>query len=217
MHDDRPRFSLPNSDPSWTLLGLTPFETPDARLAIAFARAGGLALLDLGRDRSTAEAALRAMAGRTSRGFGIRIPKGAEQTLALLNENLSSDVRVIVVQANDARSLEAAKTICAEGSRTLLVQVTSIDEARCAKQNGAHGLIVKGHEAGGEVGDETAFVLLQRIVRASEIALPIWVQGGIGIHTAAACIAAGARGVLLDSQLALLGESSLAAPLREAI
>ena len=37
--------------------------------------------------------------------------------------------------------------------------------------------------------------------------LPVWVQGGIGLNTAAACLAAGADGVVLDSQLLLARET----------
>ena len=39
--------------------------------------------------------------------------------------------------------------------------------------------------------------------------LPVWVQGGIGLRTAAACYTAGAAGVVLDSQLLLVRESAI--------
>jgi acyl transferase domain-containing protein/NAD(P)H-dependent flavin oxidoreductase YrpB (nitropropane dioxygenase family)/NADP-dependent 3-hydroxy acid dehydrogenase YdfG len=189
------------------VIGLTPFEVPDARLAAAFARAGGLAVLDLGRDPSMAARALTQMTGRAPSGFGIRVANRAE--FAALQ--LTDDVRVIVVDARDARACAWA---IASG-RTVFLEVTSIDEARIAGRIGAHGVIAKGSEAGGYVGAETSFVLLQHLI--GEIDLPIWVRGGIGIHTAAACIAAGARGVVLDSQLALLAEASTPTPIREAL
>ncbi|HEV7554385.1 MAG TPA: nitronate monooxygenase, partial [Kofleriaceae bacterium] len=98
--------------------------------------------------------------------------------------------------------------------RTVIAQVTSLADARTAIAAGAAGLIAKGSEAGGFVGDETTFMLVQRLV---ELGVPVWAQGGIGIHTAAACVAGGATGVVLDSQLALLRESTLAADLQSAI
>ncbi len=61
----------------------------------------------------------------------------------------------------------------------------------------------------------TSFVLLQALVR--EITLPIWVQGGVGLNTAAACIAGGAVGVVLDSQVALTRESSIPSNVKTAI
>ena len=68
----------------------------------------------------------------------------------------------------------------------MLVTVTSIDEALAAEAAGADGLIAKGNESGGRVGESSAFVLLQKLVE--RVATPIWVQGGIGPHTAAACL-----------------------------
>src|SRR5262249_43244344 len=75
------------------------------------------------------------------------------------------------------------------------------------------GLILKGNESGGRVGVDTTFILLQRwqaAVHAGEVrSVPVYAQGGIGFHTAAACVAVGAAGVVLDSQLLLARESSL--------
>src|SRR5439155_18751285 len=97
----------------------------------------------------------------------------------------------------------------------VLAQVTSVDEARDALAAGADGLVVKGHEAAGVVSEETTFVLLQRVL--AETSAPVWVQGGIGLHTGAACIAAGARGIVLDAQLALLEDASTSDALRRAL
>ena len=43
---------------------------------------------------------------------------------------------------------------------------------------------------------------------------PFYAQGGVGLHTAAACQVAGASGAVLDWQLGLVEESRLPAPLR---
>ncbi len=121
----------------------------------------------------------------------------------------------------------------------MIVQVTSIEEARAAAVLGADALIAKGAESGGRIGSETAFVLLQRLAaepsvifrgpgadpsdetvreeRAVHAMPPIWVQGGVGVHTAAACIAGGAAGVVLDAQLALARESTLPEAIKSAI
>jgi acyl transferase domain-containing protein/NAD(P)H-dependent flavin oxidoreductase YrpB (nitropropane dioxygenase family)/NAD(P)-dependent dehydrogenase (short-subunit alcohol dehydrogenase family) len=181
-----------------SIIGLTPFERPDATLAVALGRAGALGVLDLGRDVGAAHEALRVLAHRSPRGFGVRIPAGLDP------ESLPDAARVVVLTAG-------ASTVRWRGRR-ILVQVTSIAEARAAVADGAHGVIAKGSEAGGRVGDEPSFILLQRILE--EVRLPVWVQGGIGLHTAAACIAAGAYGVVLDSQFALLEESGASADIR---
>lgn len=201
MQIDRRRTSLEDLSNA-TVVALTPFDAPDPRLAIAFARAGGLALLDLGRHRSGATAALRAVRGRTP-GLGVRLPAHRDYSLAEISADFASDIHVVVVDATDDASID---TLSRAGDRAWLAEACSLEEAKRAAAAGAHGIVAKGSEAAGRVGEETTFVLLQHLVSA--IDLPIWARGGIGFHTAAGCIAAGARGVVLDAQLCLLAESS---------
>jgi len=136
--------------------------------------------------------------------FGVRIPDGVRAQ----PEWLPSNVSVVVLSAGVDLKLWR--------NWTIWVQVTSLQEAQDAVAAGAHGLIAKGSESGGRVGSEAAFILLQTLV-AAELDRPIWVQGGVGIHTAAACIAGGATGVVLDSQLSLLAEASTSADIQKAI
>jgi acyl transferase domain-containing protein/NAD(P)H-dependent flavin oxidoreductase YrpB (nitropropane dioxygenase family) len=190
------------------IVGLSPFEHPDVGLVAALARAGALGVLDLGHDATAADAALKEARRRVRQPFGVRFPEGFDASLVALPPLAT----VVVVPASN---LPAARAHTASGDRTLLVQVHDVAEARAAIAAGAHGLIVKGHEAGGHVGDETTFVLLQRVI--AEAGVPVWAQGGIGMHTAAACFAAGARGVVLDSQLALLDDAATSQPMRRAL
>jgi acyl transferase domain-containing protein/NAD(P)-dependent dehydrogenase (short-subunit alcohol dehydrogenase family)/NAD(P)H-dependent flavin oxidoreductase YrpB (nitropropane dioxygenase family) len=74
------------------------------------------------------------------------------------------------------------------------------------------GWIARGTECGGWVGRESAFVLTQWLARQNR---PFLIQGGIGPHTAAACRAAGASGVVLEEQLWLMPESPLQEDWRE--
>jgi acyl transferase domain-containing protein/NAD(P)H-dependent flavin oxidoreductase YrpB (nitropropane dioxygenase family) len=185
------------------IIGLSPFESPDVGLVVAVARAGALGLLDLGHDPHAARAALLALGRRTGDRFGVRIPEFVPSE----GIELPGNVAIVMAPASTGRF--------EWGGRVVIAQVTTIDEARAAAASGVDGLVVKGHEAGGSVSDETAFVLLQRVL--GEMELPTWVQGGIGLHTGAACIAAGARGVVLDSQLALLEDASTSHELRLAL
>jgi hypothetical protein len=59
-----------------------------------------------------------------------------------------------------------------------------------------------------------AFILFQQVVG---LGLPVWVRGGIGRHTAAAVVAGGGAGVVLDGQLALLREAGIGEELRRAV
>ncbi|MGW1870879.1 SDR family oxidoreductase [Streptomyces mauvecolor] len=89
----------------------------------------------------------------------------------------------------------------------LLVEVTDRSQALRAVAAGAHGLIARGAESGGVTGESGSFVLLQQLLAEPGIRIPVWACGGIGPRTAAAAVAGGAAGVVLDSQLALLDES----------
>jgi NAD(P)H-dependent flavin oxidoreductase YrpB (nitropropane dioxygenase family) len=186
-----------------SVLGLSPLEQPDARLVLALCRAGALAVLDLGRDLAVGRKALAQVAREAHDGFGVRVPEKTPWA----PEELPARVEVVV--------LPAGAPIARWKAREVLVQVRSLEEARAAVEGGADGLIVKGSESGGRVGEETTFVLLQRV--AGAIDRPIWAQGGIGVHTAAAAIAGGARGVVLDSQLALVRESALPEAVKAAL
>ena len=182
------------------VIGISPLERADVGLVTALRDAGALGVLDVGREASYAlgTPGHRALTQVTA----IRIPEGVE----LEASSLPATITTVIVG-------EPAM-VAAYLPRRVLAQVVSIEEARAAIAAGASDLIAKGSEAGGRVGAETTFVLVQRLV---ELGVPVWAQGGIGEHTAAACIAGGAVGVVLDSQLALVHESSLAAPVRAAI
>ncbi len=94
-------------------------------------------------------------------------------------------------------------------SRELFVEVKEIDELALLEESRLPiaGIVARGHECGGWVGDSPALILAQQLLARTEI--PIFVQGGIGPNTAAACYAAGAAGVVLDDQLWMMPESPL--------
>src|SRR6202044_2264524 len=67
-------------------------------------------------------------------------------------------------------------------------------------------------------GEDTSFILLQRWLDWSQSQnrkRPIYVQGGLGLNTTAACAVAHVRGIVLDAQLLLTRESSLAPGLQQ--
>ncbi|WP_086827521.1 type I polyketide synthase [Allokutzneria sp. NRRL B-24872] len=180
------------------IIGVTPFGEPNARLVAALCRAGALGVLDLGRGDRHARHALDLTARWAQGTFGVRVAPGC----ALRPQDLPADRVDTVVLA------EGSTWSVAEAGPRVLVEVTSPEQARAAVAAGAHGLIARGHEAGGRVGELSSFVLLQKLV--AEFDVPVWVNGGIGPRTATAAVVGGAAGVVLDSQLALLAESDLA-------
>src|SRR4029453_15493039 len=69
------------------------------------------------------------------------------------------------------------------------------------------GLLLKGNEAGGYVGEDSSFILLQKWL--GRTGLPLYVRGGLTPHVAAACSAVGVAGGVLDAQLLLMPEAQL--------
>ena len=174
-----------------TIIGLTPFGLPDARLVAALRAAGVTGVLDLSRHDRAAEEELARAVRWVPGTFGVRL--GAHPPAALV-EALPDAVDLLVVPHDLAdRGAELAR------GRTVLVEVTDADQAVVAVAAGADGLLARGNEAGGRVGELTTFVLLQQVLGA--VPVPVWAWGGIGPHTAAAAVAGGAAGVVLDSYI----------------
>ncbi|WP_327070547.1 SDR family NAD(P)-dependent oxidoreductase [Kitasatospora sp. NBC_01302] len=201
MRPAPPRTGLPHD----LVIGITPFCQPDVGLAEAVCRAGGLGVLDLGTGDRRAREAVAALRERLGGGFGVRVGPGC----GLLPEELgvSGGARPeTVVLAGEVPGWEAADVA---GQFRLLVEVTELGQAVAAVRAGARGLIARGSESGGRVGELSTFVLLQQLLAAPEVDVPVWACGGIGLRTAVAAVAGGAAGVVLDSQLALLDESGV--------
>lgn len=194
------------------IICVTPFGEPGARLAAAASRAGGLGVLDLGAgDRRTREALarLRRMAPGP---YGVRVAAhcgmrpeelGAHGPAGPGGDRGGAPDTVVLAPDAPWRVDETA------ARHRVLVEVTDLSAAREAVRAGAHGLIARGGESGGRVGGLSTFVLLQQLLAAPDLDVPVWACGGIGPRTAVAAVAGGAAGVVLDAQLALLAESEL--------
>jgi acyl transferase domain-containing protein/NAD(P)H-dependent flavin oxidoreductase YrpB (nitropropane dioxygenase family) len=139
--------------------------------------------------------------------FMVSIPYAGQEIRALLSPTISIGVNGVVLTDPASRSFVESVTWCHGAGLEVLVQVETLAEALHAVENGADGLVVKGSESGGRVGEETVYILLQRIL--PHVKVPMYARGGIGLHSASACLAAGAAGAALDWQLALAEESTL--------
>ena len=184
---------------------------------VAAARAGGTGILDLEHADSTKAATdivvrATALARRAKGELGVRIAASAPWAEDLLR-SLPDGIAFAVIVSDEIA--DCAALVAAAGSRRSMLEVTSSSQANGAREAGFSALIAKGHEAAGWVGEESTFILLQRLL--AEHDLPVWAKGGIGIHSAAACFAGGAAGVVLDTQVLLTPESSIPAHVRTAL
>ncbi|WP_329200706.1 MULTISPECIES: SDR family NAD(P)-dependent oxidoreductase [unclassified Streptomyces] len=193
------------------VVAVSPFEEPHPRIVTAAERAGALGLLDLGREpgaarRGFAELARRLGAGRR---YGVRVPAACPTR----PQDLPAEVdTVLLADPTNHTATEVAAWAAAAGRPRVWAEVTSRAEAAAAVAAGAGALVAKGHEAGGRVGGATTFVLLQQLLGDPDVGVPVRALGGIGPHTAAAAVAGGAAGVLLDVQLALTTEGEAGLP-----
>ncbi|MFD7031605.1 SDR family NAD(P)-dependent oxidoreductase [Streptomyces sp. NPDC059917] len=185
------------------VVALSPFEEPNQRIVTAAERAGALGLLDLGRDPAAARRAFTELARLLGRPYGVRVPHGCPLGPA----DLPAEVDTVLLA-----DPQAAPGGWAGAGRRVWAEVTGPGEAVAAVAAGAVALVARGHESGGRVGGSTTFVLLQQLLGEPRIAVPVLACGGIGPHTAAAAVAGGAAGVVLDAQLALTTEGEAALP-----
>ncbi len=173
---------------------VSPFERPDVGLALATLQSGAFPILHLGRIKTEAIIALNDLSAKTTMPYGVCI---------------ASDILSDITLPAGATTIIApwGTRLPASDAATTLYQVHSLEEALLAKESGARSIIVKGNEGAGKVGGESTYILLQQVIKA----LPdttVYIQGGVGIHTAAAALGLGAAGVILDSQVILFPECS---------
>ncbi len=195
---------------SFQVIALTPAGVADTRLVLAADRAGCLGILNA-EIGTTPYTALDALSGRTRTPYGLKITTIDDETLSRLENYVPTGLGWFVVDA--ALILRRPDLLARMAKSGLRVIVETIEwDDRLAALSGHHALQVKGHEAGGIVGEETSFILLQKALERQSA--PVFVRGGVGLHGVAAIRAAGAAGVVLDDQLLLLKESSVAAALQ---
>ncbi|MEU7337472.1 SDR family NAD(P)-dependent oxidoreductase [Streptomyces sp. NPDC007074] len=199
---------VPNIDTSGPLaaddivIAVNPFAVPSARVTAAATRAGGLGVLDLTSGGRRAAGELALAAEWSPGGFGVRL----RDTGAFPARDLPAGAHTVLL-TDDASCAPADFP-----GRRVLVEVTGHEQASRAAAAGADGLIARGHEAGGSVGELSTFVLMQRLLGDDGFDLPVWAWGGAGPYTAAAVVAGGGAGVVLDIQLALLDEAEAGLP-----
>ncbi|MFF8991653.1 SDR family NAD(P)-dependent oxidoreductase [Streptomyces sp. NPDC014983] len=193
------------------ILCLTPFGEPDAGLAAAATGAGGLGVLDLGNGDRRCRQELSRLRRTTPGPYGVRVSARCALTPADLSDGPGLVVLAPDLTGPDLTGPDPTWNITELARRhRVLAEVTDLARARAAVRAGAQGLIARGAESGGPTGALSTFVLLQQLLADEELTgFPVWACGGVGPRTAAAAVAGGAAGVVLDSQLALLPESRL--------
>ncbi len=192
----------------------------------AAAEAGGIPILDVTpwgdaalQDPTTLADALNHLCDSGGRRPGVRVDEGGLRrfcgSLKLPEPSAGKGGLDCAILAGEFEDLAAAASALRPHCHRLFREVVDLARAEEAEACGLDGVIAKGNEGGGQVGAETTFVLLQRL--HGKLHIPVWAQGGVGLHSIAACVMAGASGVVLDSQLALALESVIPERIRNLI
>ena len=148
----------------YRILISTPQGLDSSALVIAADRAGGLGMLNCtgqhNRDR-----AIGRMREFKVRSYAIRVEphEVSQDWLEEAGENL---VTVVCTSHGTPEQLRIACNHIRSVGRQALCEVTSMAQAEAALVGGCDGLIAVGHEAGGRVGTDSAFILLQAILAA---------------------------------------------------
>jgi acyl transferase domain-containing protein/NAD(P)H-dependent flavin oxidoreductase YrpB (nitropropane dioxygenase family) len=198
-------------------LVFTPPGLNDPSLAIAASRAGAVGIYnaELETDPQRTALALKRLAQHAHGEFGIKLDAVDGSLIDAVSACVPQGLRWIVV---DEPLVVSGRphwgALRAAGVRVLAEVVTPEWSGPCLDGE-VDGLLIKGNEAGGFVGENASFILVQRW--RGRTTLPMYLRGGLTPHVAAACSAVGLAGGVLDSQLLLLDDVRLPDSLRALI
>ncbi|MEM1078235.1 MAG: SDR family NAD(P)-dependent oxidoreductase [Pseudomonadota bacterium] len=189
-------------------------------VAISASRAGHGGLLDLEYADPAAQATGKAlqMLCVKARGFwGVKASQAdVAELVARHGDALRSASLLVLVPETGCALAESVSILRAVAPNAqLLLEV--LDDSLLSQLDGllVDGLVAKGHEAGGRVGDDTTFLLVQRLTKLTT--LPVYALGGVAPNTAAALKVAGAAGVVLDWPLLGFEEAQAPENLRRSV
>jgi malonyl CoA-acyl carrier protein transacylase len=188
------------------IIALNPTGFAGVRLVRAACTAGFLGALDIEHSSEEEIGPLIQALIRSNVQFAVLVGELSPSRFQFIESALGRGLRQVILSVEQTNLKALVSSLRRHGIQVLveIINRTDLDAAESAVPD---GIVVKGNECGGSVGEEATFVLLQGVL--AEAKIPVYARGGIGVRTAAACLAAGAAGVLLDWQLALCEESEL--------
>lgn len=189
----------------------------DPTLAISACRAGGVGVLngELTSDRQALVDALDLLATQARAPYGLRLDFFDASLATVIRSHVDRGLGWLIIDAELVGAYESLIGAVRDAGARVLLEVKSAAWPESALVPWADGLVIKGNEAGGFVGEDSSFILLQKWRQRTT--LPLYVRGGLTPHVAAACAVVGVAGGVLDSQLLLMDEARLPAALRSVI
>ncbi|WP_335940050.1 NAD(P)H-dependent flavin oxidoreductase [Streptomyces sp. PTD5-9] len=173
-------------------------------LAAAVSNSGGLGLVGGGRgDRDWLARELALVAERTSRPWGVGLLAWAVGP-DVVDRALEYEPHALMLSFGDP-SPHASRV--REAGAALIVQVTSLEEARRARDAGADAIVAQGSEAGGHGGARGTLPFVPAVVDLVA-PTPVLAAGGIADgRGVAAALVLGAAGVLVGTRFQASSEA----------
>ncbi len=191
----------------------TPAGSEDVVLAIAACRAGGIGVLnaELGYERDGLFRRLDLLAEKAHRGYGLRLSRLDDSLVPVLLAYSAKGLGWLILNAEAVPACQTSVArLRAEGVK-VLAETAHTTWPGSSLDDVVDGLVVKGNESGGFVGESSTYIILQHWLKNT--CLPLFIRGGVTPQVAAACEAVGVVGGVLDNQVLLLKESPFAAGL----
>jgi nitronate monooxygenase len=183
-------------------------------LAAAVSNAGGLGLIGAGReDAAWWQEEVALLQGRTERPWGIGFQTWA-LAAAELDAALARRPPVVMLSFGDPEPFAA---VVRQSGALLMIQVTDLEEARQALDQGADVIVAQGTEAGGHGGRRSTLPFVPAVVDMVA-PVPVLAAGGIADGRGlAAVLALGASGALIGTRFQVTQEALVSPQVQKAI
>ena len=151
------------------LVGLTPAGLLDPSIAIAAGRAGGIGILnlDLTSDVAQARRAIARLVKYGGEHVGIRVDCSDLRVVEQLLAQLPEVVKLVILTSSTPDDLTPLISMLHQQQRQVWLEVNEVRQVR----QDVDGLIAKGNEAGGWIGEDTTSILLQRLLSQYNLCL----------------------------------------------
>ena len=166
--------------PSFHVIALTLPGQPDPAVAIAATRDGGWGDLDLEyiKDKDLAVDSIKQLCRYAKGECGIKLDGSDTKFCHEVVTDVPRGLQVVILTFSTAQKLRKQVATLHRRKLKVLLETTSWQQAKVGQSIGVDGIIAKGHEAGGRVGEETTFILLENLLKHSP--LPVFAHGGVG-------------------------------------
>lgn len=194
----------------FTTFVYTPAGSADPTLAISACRAGAVGILntELSNSSTNFQEQLETLQIQTESSFGVKIDSVQSEVLDIISSCSSKKLKWLIVDGELLTSSAVEIGRLRKRGLKILAELTTLNWPDDAPTKDIDGIIVKGNESGGYIGESSSYILFQKWLAQTD--LPLYVRGGITPHVASACQALGGAGCVLDNQLLLLKDSPMA-------